>query len=140
MDEYKHIETCVGRYIAGHYSHAVEVGIGRNTEAAQILSRAGKLLGTTDIKKVPVPDDIPFVIDDVFDPDISRYQGADVVYSIRPAIEMIPPLVGIAGKINCDLLVCHLGFETWENGGERIDCGVILHRYHRHQKPSKRVD
>ena len=51
MDEYKHIETCIGRYIADNYQHAVEVGIGRNTDAAQILSGAGKLLRSTDIRK-----------------------------------------------------------------------------------------
>ena len=140
MDQYKHIETCIGRYVADNYSHAVEVGIGRNTEAAQILSGTGKLLCSTDVKKIPVPEDLSFVIDDVFSPDISLYREADVIYAIRPAIEMIPPLIGLAEIVNCDLIVYHLGFERWGNGGERIDCGVVLHRYYRHQKPSKRVD
>jgi uncharacterized UPF0146 family protein len=140
MDEYKHIETCIGRYIAGNYSHAVEVGIGRNTEAAQIVSGTGKLLCSTDVKKMPVPEDLSFITDDVFSPDISLYREADVIYAIRPAIEMIPPLVGLAKTVNCDLIVYHLGFETWGNGGEKIDCGVVLHRYYRHQNPSKRVD
>jgi len=140
MDQYKHIETCIGRYVADNYSHAVEVGIGRNTEAAQILSGTGKLLCSTDVKKIPVPEDLSFVIDDVFSPDISLYREADVIYAIRPAIEMIPPLIGLAEIVNCDLIVYHLGFESWGNGGERIDCGVVLHRYYRHQKPSKRVD
>ena len=140
MDRYKHIETCIGRYIAGNYSHAVEVGIGRNTEAAQIVSGAGKLLRSTDVKQMPVPENLSFVTDDIFSPDISRYTGADVIYAIRPAIEMIPPLMDIARRVNCDLIVYHLGFETWGNGGEKIDCGVVLHRYYRHQNPSKRVD
>jgi uncharacterized UPF0146 family protein len=140
MDEYKRIETCIGRYIADNYSHAVEAGIGRNTEAALILSGAGKLLCSTDVKKIPVPEDLSFRIDDVFSPDISLYRGADVIYAIRPAIEMIPPLIGLAERVNCDLIVYHLGFETWGNGGEKIDCGVLLHRYYRYQNPSKRVD
>jgi len=140
MVEYKHIETCIGRYIAGNYSHAVEVGIGKNTVAAEILSRAGTLLHSTDVKKMPIPDDLAFIIDDVFSPDISLYQGADVMYAIRPAIEMIPPLITLAGKVNCDLIVYHLGFECYQNGGEKIDCGVILHRYVRRQNPSNRVD
>ena len=49
MDGYKHIETCIGRYIAGNYARAVEVGIGRNTDAARILSGVR-------------PQDNPFVI------------------------------------------------------------------------------
>jgi hypothetical protein len=140
MDEYKHIETCVGRYIADNYARAAEVGIGGNTDAAQILAGAGKLLCTTDIKKISATDAPAFRADDVFSPDISLYRGADVIYSIRPAIEMIPPLITLAEKVNCDLVVYHLGFEVYGNGGERIDCGVILHRYVRYQKPSNRVD
>lgn len=140
MGEYKHIETCIGRYIAGTYTHAVEVGIGKNTDAAEILCRAGSLLRSTDVKKIPVPEDLAFTIDDVYVPDISLYQGADVIYAIRPAIEMIPPLITLAKKVNCDLIVYHLGFETFGNGGEKIDCGVILHRYVRRQNPSNRVD
>jgi len=140
MDEYKHIETCIGRFIADNYTHAVEVGIGKNTDAARILSRVGKLLRSTDIKKIPVSDDYAFIIDDVFSPNISQYLGADVIYAIRPAIEMIPPLIALAEKVNCDCIVYHLGFECYQNGGEKIDCGVVLHRYTRRQKPSNRVD
>ncbi|HSQ93790.1 MAG TPA: UPF0146 family protein [Methanoregula sp.] len=140
MDEYKHIETCIGRFIEGNYLHAVEVGIGRNTDAAQILSRAGKLLRSTDIKTVPVPEDLAFVVDDVFLPDISLYENADVIYAIRPAIEMVPSLIMLAQRINCDLIVYHLGFESYGTGGEKSDCGVILHRYNRRQNPSNRVD
>ena len=140
MDGYKHIETCVGEYVARNYEHAVEVGIGRNAGAARILADSRKLLLTTDVKNMPVPEDLPFVTDDVFAPAISRYAGADVIYAIRPAIEMVPPLIALAETINCDLLVYHLGFETWGSGGERIDCGVILHRYFRRQNPSNRVD
>ena len=135
MDEYKHIETCIGRYIAGNYSHAVEVGMGRNTEAAQILAKAGKLLRSTDIKEIPVPAELAFRTDDIFSPEISRYRGADVIYAIRPAIEMVPPLITLAETINCDCLVYHLGFESWGDGGEKIDCGVILHRYYRRSEP-----
>jgi len=140
MDEYKHIETCIGRYIADNYTHAVEVGIGKNPEAAQALSGAKKLLRATDIKKMPVPGDLAFIVDDVFSPDISLYQEADVIYAIRPAIEMIPPLIILAREVNCDLIVYHLGFESYGNGGEKIDCGVVLHRYFQRQNPSKRVD
>jgi uncharacterized UPF0146 family protein len=139
MDEYKHIETCIGRYIADNYTHAVEVGIGKNTDAAQVLSGAKKLLRSTDIKNMPVGGDLAFIVDDVFSPDISQYLEADVIYAIRPAIEMIPPLITLAMRVNCDLIVYHLGFESYGKGGEKIDCGVVLHRYFRRQKPSNRV-
>jgi uncharacterized protein len=139
MDGYKHIERCIGGYIAGRYYRAVEVGIGRNTEAAEILANAGILIRSTDIKDLKVPEKLTLTADDVFSPDLSLYHGADVIYSIRPAVEMIPPLISLAQRVDADLLVYHLGFESYGNGGEKIDCGVTLHRYVRGQKPSNRV-
>jgi hypothetical protein len=50
---------------------------------------------------------------------------------------MMPALIGIARAAGCDLIVYHLGFEVYEKGGERIDCGVVLHRYHRGSEPVK---
>ena len=135
MGDYKHIETCIGEYITKHYTRAIEVGIGRNTTAAGMVDARGSLLCCTDVKDVSVPPGIRFLRDDVFSPDVSLYKRADVIYSIRPAIEMIPPLVTLAQAVDCDLVVYHLGFESWGTGGEKIDCGVILHRYYRRSEP-----
>ena len=140
MGDYKHIETCIGNYIAVHYTRAIEVGIGRNEETAKIVSTAGALIRCTDIKALGVSGGLPFLQDDIFSPDDSLYTGAEVIYAIRPAPEMIPPLIELAQRINVDLIVYHLGFESYENGGEIIDCGVLLHRYHIRQKPSNKVD
>jgi len=129
MGSYKRIETCIGEYIAQHYTRAVEVGIGRNATAAQLLHDAGVHVRCTDIRDREVPAGLIFRIDDIFSPEQGLYAGAEVIYAIRPAIEMIPPLLTLARAINSDLLVYHLGFETYADGGERIDCGVLLHRY-----------
>jgi uncharacterized UPF0146 family protein len=137
MGSYKHIETCIGEFIAKHYTDPVEVGIGKNTTAAQILHDSGVRVRCTDVKEVPVPACLSFFHDDIFSPDINLYEGADVIYAIRPAIEMIPPLVTLAKIVRCDLLVYHLGFETYKNGGEKIDCGVLLHQYNRGSEPVK---
>ena len=137
MGSYKHIETCIGEYIAKHYTDAIEVGIGKNTEAARILLNAGTRVRCTDVKDREVPEWLYFTSDDIFSPDISLYKGADVIYAIRPAIEMIPPLLELAQTINCDLIVYHLGFECYGKGGEKIDCGVLLHRYFKASEPVK---
>ena len=137
MGDYKHIETCIGEYIARTYTRAIEIGIGKNYEAAKQVGAAGNLMLVTDIRDVAVPGSLRFARDDIFSPKISLYQGADAIYSVRPAIEMIPPLIALAKTINCDLVVYHLGFESWGNGGEKIDCGVILHRYYRRSEPVK---
>ena len=140
MGDYKHIEKTIGKYIASHYTRAIEVGIGRNEEAAKIINRAGALICCTDVKALEMTDNLPFSQDDIFLPDVSLYTGTEVIYAIRPAIEMIPPLLNLAERINADLVVYHLGFESYEKGGEIIDCGVLLHRYHIRQNPSNRVD
>jgi uncharacterized UPF0146 family protein len=137
MDSYKHIETCIGDYIAHNYSHAVEVGIGRNTTAAKVLHDAGIQVSCTDIRDREVPAWLTFRVDDIFSPELSLYEGSDVIYAIRPAIEMIPALIALARAVSSDLLIYHLGFEIYEDGGERIDCGVLLHRYFRASEPVK---
>jgi uncharacterized UPF0146 family protein len=135
MGSYKHIETCIGEYLAKHYTNTVEVGIGKNTGAARILHDAGARVRCTDVRDISVPGWLCFTVDDVFSPVISLYEGADVIYAIRPAIEMIPPLLSLARTINCDLIVYHLGFESYGNGGEKIDCGILLHRYFKASEP-----
>ncbi len=140
MGGYKHIERCVGTYIAAHYRDSVEVGVGENTDAAQIINNAGIRVRAIDVRAFVHPDWLCFSVDDIFEPDLSKYAGADVIYAIRPAEEMVPPLIALAQRVSCDLLIYHLGFESYDDGGELIDCGVLLHCYHRHQKPSKSVD
>ena len=131
MAGYKHIERLVGTYVASHYRHPVEIGVGNNPEAAALINAAGIPVLCTDIKTVSLPQGITFIRDDIFAPDAAVYAGTDVLYSIRPAGEMIPPMIDLARALDCDLLVCHLGFETFGDGGEIIDCGVVLHRYYR---------
>ncbi|NLD57201.1 MAG: hypothetical protein GX651_03590 [Methanomicrobiales archaeon] len=137
MDSYKRIELRIGRYLAGRYRMAVEVGIGRNTDVAMMLADAGVLKGCTDIKDTGFPIGLNFFRDDIFVPDLSRYEGADLIYAIRPAIEMVPPLIALAQKVDCDMIVYHLGFEVYGDGGEILDYGVLLHRYWRRSEPVK---
>ncbi len=127
----KRIERAVGTWIGSHYRDAVEVGIGSNTTAAVTASAAGCRVRAVDLRPCATAA-VPFARDDVFAPDLALYRGADLVYAVRPGIEMVPALVELARAVGCDLVVCHLGDECWQDGGERIDAdGVRLHRYHR---------
>jgi uncharacterized protein len=127
----KQIERAVGAYIGAHYGSAVEVGMGRNTTAAETARAAGCRVRAVDVRACG-GGAVPFAQDDVFAPDLALYRGADVVYAVRPGIEMVPPLVALARACNCDLIVYHLGDEVWLGGGERIAAGgVVLHRYYR---------
>lgn len=126
----KYIETCIGNYIPTQYGDAIEVGIGNNFEAGKIILRSGCSFRCTDIKPVIVPSDFRFYQDDIYSPSLELYHEADVIYSIRPAVEMISPLISLAQIINCDLLVYHLGFESYDGWKNIIECGVTLHQYH----------
>ncbi len=134
MSEYKRIERCIGEYIARNYRRAAEVGIGENITAAEILLAAGVPVLGTDIRVPDLPGLVRIERDDIFCPRLELYRNAEVIYAIRPPIELVPPLIALARKINCDLLVYHLGFECYRDGGKIIDCGVHLHLYHVRQK------
>ncbi len=131
MCQYKRIERSIGEYIAGRYGRVVEVGIGNNPDAARIVAAAGALALCTDIRPGIRHDGLTVVTDDIFEPDLRLYAGADLIYAVRPGVEMVPPLIALARRVNSDLLVYHLGCEIYEDGGEVLDCGpVLLHRYH----------
>jgi hypothetical protein len=133
MSPYKRIERQIGEYIAARYHRVVEVGIGNAPEAARVIAAEGGAITATDIRPVEA-DGIHVIRDDIFSPDESLYRGADLLYAIRPGVEMVPPLVALARRVNADLLVYHLGNEIYGDGGDLVDCGVILHRYHAAQK------
>jgi len=130
MDGYKHIERLIGAYISARYRDVIEVGIGQNTVAAEILHHAGVRVRCRDIRPLAPLAGVDFAQDDIFDPDLSLYAGADLIYSIRPGVEMIPSLIALAATLDATLLVYHLGEEVYLDGGVQIDCGVRLHRYH----------
>jgi uncharacterized UPF0146 family protein len=132
MSPYKRIERQIGEYIAARYHRVVEVGIGSAPEAARVIAAAGGIVTATDIR--PAADGIQVIRDDIFSPDERLYRGADLLYAIRPGVEMVPPLVALARRVNADLLVYHLGNEIYGDGGTLVDCGVVLHCYHTAQK------
>lgn len=132
----KYIERHIGRYIADKYRRVVEIGVGCNTTAAEIIRTTGTEICCTDILPSVLPGSLSFFCDDIYKPDLRIYEHADLLYAIRPGEEMMAPLIALASLVNADLLVYHLGFEWYGDGGELIDCGVILHCYHR-QNPSR---
>lgn len=135
----KHIERSIASYIAKHYRNVAEIGVGRNPETALILRDRGVRVFCTEIRPVPEIPGVRVVCDDIFAPDMALYRDLDLIYSVRPHEEMMPGLLALAQAVDCDLLVYHLGFEGFRDGGELVDCGVVIHLYYRSQNPSKRV-
>lgn len=124
------IETEIASYIINQsYHSAVEIGFGGKTIAAEILQKAGLSILCTDVHEYPQTT-IPTVVDDCVEPDLTYYSGVELIYAIRPGIEMIPSLIQLAKKVNADLIIYHLGFEIYLDGGKAIETGdIILHQY-----------
>ncbi|WFN33528.1 hypothetical protein L1S32_06605 [Methanogenium sp. S4BF] len=130
MGNYKHIEERFSRYIIGNYHSAAEIGVGRNFTVAELVARAGVAVRTTDVFPQQPPETIPFLRDDVCAPDTAWYRGTELIYAVRPGIEMVPCIIALARSVNADCIIYHLGNEIYERGGRIIDCGVVLHQYH----------
>lgn len=135
MSGYKHIEEAIGTFIGMRYRRCVEVGYGGNTIAASIIQRMGGSVLCLDLKAFPAAKGVRAAVDDITQPDLRLYIGSDCIYSIRPGIEMMPDLIALARRVGSDLLIYHLGCELYQKGGEKIDCGVILHRYRPTRRP-----
>ena len=137
MNCHKGIEESIYTYLKDYprKTKFVEIGIGNNTLCAEKLAADGFSVRASDIRSgLPIDESsgIVFRSDDIFEPDLDFYRGADLIYSIRPGIEMVPSMISIAKAVDCDLIVYHLGCEIYGSGGEIIDIGdVILHRYNK---------
>ncbi|NLO78320.1 MAG: hypothetical protein GX097_07520 [Methanomicrobiales archaeon] len=130
MENHKHIEDRFSRFIIETYRSAIEIGVGRNFTTAEFAVRAGVTVKTTDLFPQQPPEDVLFLRDDVCAPDTAWYEGTELIYAVRPGIEMVPCIIALAQSVNADCIIYHLGNEIYERGGRIIDCGVVLHQYH----------
>jgi uncharacterized UPF0146 family protein len=107
-------------YISGKYINAVEIGIGHYPDIAFSLLRRGVRVFATDIKQIRY-EGLEVVIDNIIDPDFSLYKGLELVYSIRPPVELVPYMRELADKISADLIIKPLSSEYI--GGELVIYG-----------------
>ncbi|MBN1322524.1 MAG: hypothetical protein JW986_00780 [Methanotrichaceae archaeon] len=99
----------LARYIQENYSgRVVEVGAGHLGDVARQLF--GLEVVATDIEARRIGD-LSVKADDIFDPSPELYKGARLIYSIRPPVEMQPPMGRLALSIGADLIIRPLGDE-----------------------------
>jgi uncharacterized UPF0146 family protein len=87
----------------------VEVGIGRRTAVAGALAAAGVTVTATDIHERPVPGAVTFVRDDVTDPALDVYDGADTIYALNSPPELHRPIAAVARDVDAGFLFTTLG-------------------------------
>ncbi len=101
--------TSLVEYLSRHYERLAEVGIGNYTKVALALEARGLTVVATDIH--PRAADFTVHMDDIWEPQIDLYRGAQAVYAIRPPPELLPPLKSLARRLGVDLIVKPLAAE-----------------------------
>jgi uncharacterized UPF0146 family protein len=102
------------RFIRENYLSArkiVEVGVGHRIDVALMvkMSVPGAEVIVTDKDENWVRSRrttrVRMVADDVLYPSLPIYQGAKLIYSLHPPLELVPALQGLARSVGADLLV-----------------------------------
>jgi uncharacterized UPF0146 family protein len=108
----------LAEFIYSHYKgKVVEVGAGFVTDVASRLKTLGLLdLVATDLEKRDL-ESIAVRADDIFSPCREIYEGASLLYSLRPPLEMQIAIGELACQIGADILIRPLGDEIAELPG-----------------------
>ena len=108
----------------------VEVGVGNRPDIAATLARRGVDVTATDIRRRSVPAGVEFVRDDVTEPTLSVYDGADVVFARNLPPELQRPAVRVARQVDAACLFTTLGGDPAVVSAEpeQLPGGVVLYR------------
>ena len=96
----------LAEYISLHYSQGsriVEVGIGRHPDVALLLNDQYDLI-CTDVADI-LPENLCYVQDNIFNPNVDLYRGASLIYSIRPPVDMQDSIASIGKMVGADLII-----------------------------------
>jgi uncharacterized UPF0146 family protein len=94
----------IANFILQNYSgKAVEVGAGFVSEVALLIGRHMKVVATDKGKRIL--DGLSVEDDDIFSPHRDIYEGASILYSIRPPIEVQIAMGRLAAEIGADILI-----------------------------------
>ncbi len=108
-------------YIAKNYPNAkkiVEVGVGKEFS---VLHELREKLRNAQIIATDITSRRGAVGDDITKPDISIYENAELIYSIRPPPELYPHLESIARKVGADLIIRSLSSDFVKTRGKIVN-------------------
>jgi len=109
LETHRRVEE-LAEYIACRYGKSAEIGIGHFPELAYALIAKGVDVFATDI--IPFCyEGLRFIVDDVTMPDVSLYDGVDLIYSMRPPPELIFHMDRLAARLCVSLIVKPLSAE-----------------------------
>ncbi len=118
MDKHGCVTEVLTEFIKNNYSKMiVEVGCGRFSAVAVAL-RPFFTVAATDLLELDAVDRrlAPiYVKDDVTCPALHVYQGASLIFSSRPPLEIQPNILAISGLVGADALIKPFGSEIIED-------------------------
>jgi uncharacterized UPF0146 family protein len=95
----------------------VEIGIGSDFRVFEELKKNG-----TDVRAIDIgPTTSDVIKDDVLNPDMEIYDGAGLIYSIRPPQELIPYIEEVARGAGADLIIRPLMTDDTPKNGKLIN-------------------
>lgn len=91
----------------------VEVGCGRYSATAQALRPFFKVIATDILERQDVDNRMKpiYAKDDIRSPDLRLYRGVNLVYSVRPPLEIQPSIVDLSERLGADALIKPFGSE-----------------------------
>ncbi len=107
----------LSEFIKCHYSRRiVEVACGKHSRVAFTLSRSLEIVATDVLESEAVDECIRplYAKDDITSPDLRLYQNAQLLYSIRPPLEIQRGILNVAQVVHADVLIKPLGDEITE--------------------------
>ena len=108
----------------------VEVGVGNRPGIAAALVARDVDVTATDIRERSVPEGVGFVRDDVTEPTLSVYEGADIVFARGCPPELQRPLRRVARRVGAGCWFTTLGGDpaVVPSEPEQLPGGVTLYR------------
>ncbi|HYB59823.1 MAG TPA: UPF0146 family protein, partial [Candidatus Acidoferrales bacterium] len=108
------VAQTLASFIQNNYSTTIaEVGCGRYSATAQALRPFFKVIATDILERQDVDNRMKpiYAKDDVQSPDLRLYRGANLVYSVRPPLEIQPSILDLSERLGADALIKPFGSE-----------------------------
>lgn len=97
-------------YLACTYRRAVEIGFGGVADVALALQERGVDVSAGDMRTLPA-EGISVFVDDITTPTLSFYRHAEVLYAVRPPLELVPYIWRVAVAVSADMIIKPLSSE-----------------------------
>lgn len=100
----------IADYIVQKYRKVAEIGIGHAPRTAFSLKMRGLDVFATDTCPLKY-EGLDVVIDDITSPCRDIYRDRELIYSMKPPLELIPYMLCLAREITADVIVKTLSSE-----------------------------